>query len=188
VAWQVSLVTTAMRLQVLSPYVDAASLSSDNPENQCTQLNRPPDSKRMFKCDDRDCEKLERRSRKLSACFSLKALDCGETYSNTRLGQLAQPRAITAHHQTRAILLEQKTEQLHALRLSTTTLWRQRRRTVLALLLSHRLARGNVSIHFRGSRGLRARVSSKEDAMWKEVQQWSTQHAPQAADAGGGQM
>ena len=70
-----------MRLQVLSPYVDAASLSSDNPENQCTQLNRPPDSKRMFKCDDRDCEKLERRSRKLSACFSLKALDCGETYS-----------------------------------------------------------------------------------------------------------
>lgn len=84
VAWQVLLIATgSMGLQVLNPFVNDAGLNSTDSRNQCTPQNRPPDSKRTFKCDDRDCEVLERRSRKLSNCFSLKGLDCGDEYRMT---------------------------------------------------------------------------------------------------------
>lgn len=67
-------------LQVLAPYVNAAGLSSDTANNQCTDANMPDVSKRTFSCAERTCEVLQIRRRVITDCFSLEGLDCGETH------------------------------------------------------------------------------------------------------------
>lgn len=57
-----------------------AELNADTINNFCTEEDKPSESKRTFKCADRDCEVLEARNRTISDCFSLQGLDCGDTH------------------------------------------------------------------------------------------------------------
>ena len=77
-AWSACDITLgALILQVLLPFVDETTLTGSSENNQCTEAQKPAESKRTFNCAVRDCEVLTIINRVVSDCFSLQGLDCG---------------------------------------------------------------------------------------------------------------